>query len=170
MTLEQLQELNSRRKMLIDNIDFFKSNHYRLQSRMQEMQERIDESEAMLESITNIFFELSSTTQPKVTPFNCTGPNGKPNIMLKIEIEGQEPIYKCLHELDYSFYGDNETLNGQLLLRNRFNEIALDFIREQFHKGSLARSFEKEAIDFHLSPERYIKCTLSRKKLESRRQ
>ena len=121
MTLEQLQELNSRRKMLIENIDFFKANHYRMQSRLHEMQDRIDESEAMLESITNIFFEITSKTQPKITPLNCTDPNGKPSIMLKIEIEGQEPIYKCLQQLEYFLYGDNETLKGQLLLKNRFN-------------------------------------------------
>ena len=169
MTLEQLQELNSRRKMLIDNLDFFKANHYRMKSRLHEMQDRIDESEAMLESITNIFFEVTSKTQPKVTPLNCTDPNGKPTILLKIEIEGQEPIYKCLQQLEFCLYGDNETLKGQLLLKNRFTELAKDFIRDQYEKGSLARSFEKESVDFHLSPERYIKCTLSKKKLESRR-
>ena len=81
------------------------------------------------------------------------------------ELNEEDGNYYC----NDCLYGDNETLKGQLLLRNRFNEIAKDFIRDQFEKGSLARVFEKESVDFHLSPERYIKCTLSKKKLESRR-
>jgi hypothetical protein len=169
MTLEQLQELNSRRKILIDNIEFFKANHYRMQSRLHEMKERIDESEAMLESLTNIIFEVTSHTQPVVTPLNCIDQFGNPAMMIKIEIQGQEPIYKCLQQLEYSFWGDDETLNGQVMLRNRFNVIAKDFIKEQFERGTLARAFEKESIDFQLSPERYIKCTLSKKKIEQRR-
>jgi len=168
MTLEELQELNSRRRMLVDNIDFFKANYYRLQTRLHEMQEQIVESEALLESITNIFFDLTTTSQPKVTPLNCSDNNGEPTIILKIEIVGQEPIYKCLHRLDYEFYGDSDTLAGQLKLRNRFNELALDFIKLQYEKGSLSRAFEKDSVDFHFSPERYIKSTLTKKKLQSR--
>jgi hypothetical protein len=168
MTLEELQELNTRRRMLIDNIDFFKANYYRLQTRIHEMEEQIVESEILLESLTNIFFNLTASSQPKVTPLNCVDNHGESTIMLKIEIEGQDPIYKCLHRLEYEFFGDTDTLTGQLRLRDRFNEIAIDFIKSTYEKGSLNRAFEKESVDFHLSPERYIKSTLSKKKLQSR--
>ena len=166
MTLEQLNILNDRRKLVVENLDFFEKRLKHFRDKVHEYEDDILIAQNLIESIDFSLMEHLEEETPVVTAFNCTDGRNRSTIMLKIEIKGiDDPIYKVLDPLDYSLYLNDDTMVDEMVLRNRLVELALAFLKKE---GKLSSSFERISRNFTLAPDHFVKSTLTLKRLEHR--
>ena len=103
MTLEELEQLNDRRKVVINNREYYQDQLKRLKSRIHEYEEQLATANDLIDSIDYTLMEHLEQSTPMITALNCVDARNRATIMLKIEIDGIEnPIFKVLSDLIYT--------------------------------------------------------------------
>ena len=167
MTLEELEELNDRRKVVVNNKEYYKGQLQRFKNRVHEYEEQIATANDLIESIDHTLMEHLEVSTPQITALNCIDARNRPTIMLKIEIDGIEnPIFKVLDPHDFEMYKKDESMVDEMVLRNRLIQLGLEFIRKD---GKISTHFEMVSRNFILAPEHFVRRTLTLRRLQQRR-
>jgi hypothetical protein len=167
MTLEELEQLNDRRKVVINNREYYQDQLKRLKSRIHEHEEQLATANDLIDSIDYTLMEHLEQSTPMITALNCVDARNRATIMLKIEIDGIEnPIFKVLDPHDFELYKKDESMVDEMVFRNRLIELGLEYIKKD---GKISAHFERISRNFVLAPQHFVRSTLTLRRLQQRR-
>lgn len=137
----QLEILNVRRSLLIENIERFNIERARIQSRLNNVMNHLESAELELAAIDTQLNTLAKKDCFKVKLHTIHGAHetNVSKLMLEINLEGHPPIYKLISDFDTLLYSRKDNPKDKLVFESRLKDIAEEWLSKQ---ESISRLFD----------------------------